>query len=169
MTQILGDLAAALGLMKGKQVGSLGITPVDQSAVGPTGMAHREQQRTPERTQQIIDILRKNQDKNFVQRILKPSGFPIIMNPNGSYSTHLMAAETVEGKNGRLMHIVFPTIIQSKTGQLKQLPLKDAIRHAMTTKEYIQFPSLDDAIDFSINYKAGAGIDEEKGVDRTLR
>jgi len=96
-----------------------------------------------------IDILLKNKDKNFVQRILNSSIFPVISNEDGSVSTHKMAAEIDE--NGEWL--VFPTIVSLPDGRL--LDLKDnrsALDFAKKTGEFINFGNnKDDAIPFAAN------------------
>lgn len=46
----------------------------------------------------IDEILINNQDKNFIQRIIKPNRYPVIKNQDGTYSTHLMSSAEVDGK-----------------------------------------------------------------------
>ncbi len=77
----------------------------------------------------------KYQNLNFVQRALYPSNYPVIENPDGSVSTHLLAAEKDEDGNW----FVFPTIIQDKDGSLVKLPLRVAQGYAMRTGEVIPF------------------------------
>jgi len=86
-------------------------------------------------------------DKNFVKRILDPKR-DVIDNKDGSVGSHLMAADIVKGKN-----IAYPTIIENKKGELEKLSVEDAQKHAMKTGEFIEFKTLDEAIDWSINYK----------------
>jgi len=109
-------------------------------------------------TRHVRDTLRRNSDKNFVQRVLRADDYPVIKNPDGSVSTHLMAAE-IDDKTGK--NIVFPTIVQGKQGgALKQMALRDAQKYATDTGEYIDFPTLDEAIKFSSDtYKRGTNID----------
>lgn len=95
-----------------------------------------------------LSILMRNQDKNFVQRVLNPYIFPQINNPDGTYSTHKMAWSTVDGKP-----VVYPTIIQNDSGALQELAPKDALDYAMKSGQYIRFNTPDEADWFSQNYK----------------
>lgn len=98
----------------------------------------------------IIRILMRNKEKNFVQRALNPHIFPRINNPDGSVSTHLMSAEVDEDGNW----MVFPTITQGKDGKLTKRDLRDAQRYAIESGEHISFgKDKDAAINFSKLYK----------------
>jgi hypothetical protein len=46
---------------------------------------------SPVDTESIRETLRANRGKNFVQRITNVSDWPVMKNPDGSYSTHRMA------------------------------------------------------------------------------
>jgi broad specificity phosphatase PhoE len=95
----------------------------------------------------VDDILNKNKDKNFVQRYLNPSKYPVINNPDGSFSTHRMASSD---------NLAYPTIVQQPDGSLKQLGDKEAYQYAIKNKEYIQFKNDKDADWFANNgYKLG--------------
>lgn len=77
---------------------------------------------------------------NFEQRILYPSRYPQINNPDGSYSTHKMAWTTVGDR-----FIAFPTIVQLPDGNLKELPPSEAIQWAIQNKEFREFPTAEQA------------------------
>ncbi len=85
-----------------------------------------------DKNQQILD---QYSNLNFVQRIKNPAIFPNIPNPDGSISTHLMAAETDENGNW----YVFPTIVQNEDGSLEKLELREAQRRAIRSGEFIPF------------------------------
>ena len=77
----------------------------------------------PQPTPKFESILLKNKKLDFVQRILDPQNYGVVRNPDGSVSTHSMAAETVEGKGGKLRHVSFPTVVRGPDRQLRRLPL----------------------------------------------
>jgi len=87
----------------------------------------------------FAELLKANQNKNFVQRILNPDQYPKINNPDGSYSTHRMSYVT----NDRGQAHVFPTIVQDPvSGQLYQHPTgRSAWEYAKQTGEYITMPA----------------------------
>jgi hypothetical protein len=110
----------------------------------------------------IMRILQNNSGKNFVQRILKPEGKPTLDLPGGQFATHKMSWSTVDGKP-----IVYPKVIQdAKTGKLKELSAKDAVDHAIKTKQFITAKNNDEAEWFSSNYKKVWNID---GKNITLK
>ena len=96
----------------------------------------------------ITNILLDHASKNFVNRILNRSLFPVLKNPDGSVSTHSMAwGESDDGKM-----FVYPTVIQGKNG-LERLSDDDAWNYAHKTGELIEFPSRQKADWFSKKYK----------------
>lgn len=99
--------------------------------------------------QRIMSILSNHADKNFVQRILNPEGKPSLDLGRGNFATHKMAWTTANGKP-----IVFPKVIQNQqTGQLQELPMRDAIQHALRNNEFIPMKNNSDAEWLSSNYK----------------
>lgn len=123
-------------------------------------------QRPPEPDEtRIMRILKNNSDKNFVQRILKPKGKPILDLGGNNFATHKMSWATVDGKA-----IVYPNVIQDKkTGKLKELSTKDALNHAIKTKQFITAKNNNEAEWFSSNYKKvwnidGKNISLKKGI-----
>lgn len=99
----------------------------------------------PFTTEEVEGILKKNQDKEFVRRILKPEGHQAIKNPDGSESTHSMASG--DGK-------VWPTVIKDKRfNRLYRLSGKAAAKYAASTGEYIKFDTDEKATDFGKEYK----------------
>ena len=100
----------------------------------------------------LWSILNQHKDKNFVQRILNPEGTPGLPMPEegeGMWGTHLMTATTTpEGV------ITYPRIIQeNEKSPLKKLSYEDALEYALKNKQYITFPSIEDANWFGRNYK----------------
>jgi hypothetical protein len=114
----------------------------------------------PESPEYIGQILNQNADKNFVQRILKPDTSPVLMNYAGpnTHGTHLMASGEYGGKG-----IVYPEIIQGEDGNLKRLGRKEAGDYAIKNKEYIEFPTSEQAESFGKNYKRVWGGEFNKG------
>ena len=95
----------------------------------------------------IKKILDKNQDKSFVQRILKPDIFPRLDLGNGKYATHKMSWGETNGK-----YVVFPTVLFGN-GNLKEYTPDEAFGHAMNSGNYIEFDNPEEADWFSKNYK----------------
>jgi len=95
----------------------------------------------------IVEILSKNQDKNFIQRILKPDNFPTIPLSKGKVGTHLMADSEIDG-----MYIAYPTIVFID-GKLKHLSNDEAIDYAINSGEFVEFPTDTAAAWFAKNYK----------------
>ena len=90
----------------------------------------------------VIEIINKNKDKHFVQRILDPS--LTLDLGNGESATHRMAYDP---KSMR----VYPTVVQ-KGNQLVQLEESDeAYNYVDRTGEYIQFDNVRDAKKFASN------------------
>lgn len=102
---------------------------------------------------EVDSILYANKNKNFVNRYINPSIFPIIQNPDGGYSSELMESSD---------NFAYPTIIQDpKTGTLtnfNNIPYrqKAAYDYAMKNNEAIRFPNEQLAEWFANNgYKSG--------------
>lgn len=96
--------------------------------------------------------LPKSNLKEFEKRINNPVQY--IQNADGSRSTHKMASAGVEGKE-----IAFPTIVNID-GKLKELPINDAIDHALKTGEYKEFKTQDEASRYAEGgYKKGTPLE----------
>jgi len=103
-----------------------------------------------EETDRIQKVLEANSDKDFVKRILDPENSPSIDLGKGFTGTHLMAADW-DDENQRWM--VYPTIVRI-AGKLEKLEVNEAMHHAKSTGEYIDFADRkEEAISFSKNYK----------------
>lgn len=99
------------------------------------------------KNQYVDSILNTNQNLNFVQRYQHPNNYPVINNSDGSFSTHLMASSD---------NFSYPTIIQDSLGKLIKMNPKDAYKYALKNKQYIKFPTEEQANWFSNNgYKKG--------------
>lgn len=94
----------------------------------------------------------------FEQR-LQQQDFPRINNPDGSISTHEMAAEVDDQGNW----FAFPTIQPGPDGTLQRMELREAQARAMAEGNYKAFgQDKQAALDYAAGgYKAGTVIDEE--------
>ena len=107
----------------------------------------------PAHIKQRVDlILKKNENKDFVQRIIDPTTvnsyvFPKDSDRFGQTGTHLMSYSSYD--KGAF---VYPEIINDK-GVLKRLSRKEAAEYALRTGEYIHFDTEDEAKWFGENYK----------------
>jgi hypothetical protein len=97
----------------------------------------------------ISQMLLQNQDKNFVQRIMKPDLYPNLDMGNGFFGTHLMSSGQM-GNDG----IAFPNIVQLPTGEMQRLEPRAAFEYAIKNNEYIPFKSPEEAEWFAQNYKS---------------
>ena len=103
----------------------------------------------------VMSILSRNADKNFVQRVMFPEQAPSITNYDNAgrvtgHSTHSMAADVDDVGNW----FVYPTVVQQSDGSLKRLQQTrdnpEAFKHAAQTGERIPFgKDKDSAIWFS--------------------
>jgi hypothetical protein len=82
--------------------------------------------------------------KNFVDRYMRPSQYPTLPNSDGSVSTHRMTSAEVDGK-----YIAYPTIVQIPTGELQELGDDEAFEYAMKHREYMEFPTDNQAREFA--------------------
>lgn len=103
--------------------------------------------------ERLLAILQGNQDKNFIQRILKPDLYPLLdeWNGPGTFGSHLMSSAEVNGKN-----IAYPNIVQHPgEWNLKMFDPKgtEAIDYALKNNEYLQFNTPEEALWFGKNYK----------------
>ena len=68
----------------------------------------------------LWDILKQNENKSFVQRILNREKYPVLQNPDGSESTHSMASGESDGR-----FFAYPTVLMTKDG-LKRFSNEEA-------------------------------------------
>jgi len=98
----------------------------------------------------LIEILANNQDKNFVQRILRPNDYPTLEGEGefkGKIHTHLMSDTEADGR-----FIAYPEVVM-QDGKLIKKERDEAFNYAMKTGEYIEFPTDTVASWFAKNYK----------------
>jgi len=96
----------------------------------------------------INAILKSNSDKSFVKRILHRDKYPVLNNPDGSFSTHSMAWGEADGR-----YFVYPTVLLDEDGTLKRFDADAAWGHVMKTGNFLEFSSPKEADWFSKNYK----------------
>lgn len=87
-------------------------------------------------------------DPKFIDRVNNPQNYPYVTNPDGSISTHRMAAEYDED-SGQWM--AFP-MIQMQGEELKVYEddqLRSAMDNAIRTGNFLTMPSKDAAIEYS--------------------
>jgi len=110
---------------------------------------------------QMLAIMGKNADKNFVQRILNPTTYAGIEIPNakgapqGTVSTHLMMSGEIDGGKG----IAYPSIFYDVATNSLYQP-KDPYKEAKARGEIITFDKPADAQCFAKNYKTALGAGE---------
>jgi len=103
---------------------------------------------------QNMGVLQENKNLPFVDRVLKPSNYPVpsLLDEN-RMQTHMMSAEQDEDGNW----IVFPNVIMQKGKYKKFKTVKSAIKNAKKTGNLISFGKGENAkqkaLNFSINYK----------------
>ena len=95
----------------------------------------------------ILEILEQNKDKEFVQRIMNAADYPTLPNRDGSESTHSMAWGEFEGK-----FYVYPSVVIEE-GEIQRLGPDTAWGRALRTGDYIEFTTIQDAYEFSKEYK----------------
>jgi len=96
----------------------------------------------------LLELLDKNKDKEFVQRILNPSKYPTLDLGDGTKATHLMAWGEQDGK-----YYAYPTVLMNKKGELEQQDPDTAFKNVMQSGDYIEFDDPDEADWFTKNYK----------------
>jgi hypothetical protein len=98
---------------------------------------------------EIIKILERNKRTPFVKRVLNPEQYPKLDLGEGNYATHGMRFDTTE--TGR--HIVYPTVIPDKRGEMKMLPAEKAMDTAIRKGNFILFEDPKKADEFAKEYK----------------
>lgn len=97
----------------------------------------------------VMGVLRGNEDKQFVQRILRPNEFPAMNLGKGQTGTHLMAWTKSDGK-----YYVYPTIeYDTKSKSLTNWGADRGWEEAKKKGEMISFDTPQEADWFSKNYK----------------
>ena len=109
----------------------------------------------------ILEILNENKDKDFVNRILNAVSFPTLPNRDGSESTHGMMFSEVDGK-----YIVYPSVVYDED-VMSRLGPDTALGRALRTDDYVEFDTIQDAYEFSKEYKKLLPLldsDKEDGI-----
>ena len=114
--------------------------------------------RTPENIARVMEILEKNKNLNFVQRILTPEKYPIITwkqdsrLKEGESASHQMSWGQNGSDDKATEFYVYPNIVQ-EGGHLNWLEPDAAHKYAVNKGERIVFNKREDAEWFSKNYK----------------
>tara|TARA_R110002074_G_scaffold56632_1_gene139620 strand:+ start:314 stop:697 length:384 start_codon:yes stop_codon:yes gene_type:complete len=114
--------------------------------------------------------MRYIQNPDFMKRAMLPKeDAPSIKNPDGSVSTHRMAAEKYKGD-----WYAFPLISQQKDGSLKQYKDKDwlkALKANLKNDNVMRFgQDKDSAIAFAKgDYKVGTPMEENQIIKSLMR
>ncbi len=99
---------------------------------------------------QLREILRDNDEKLFVKRIIRPKDYPTLDLGDGNYATHQMQWGDVDTPQGK-RYVVYPSV-QLQGNKLIDLGEK-AWDHAMKAGDYIEFDNPAKASWFSKSYK----------------
>jgi hypothetical protein len=94
----------------------------------------------------ILEILEANKDKDFVNRIMNAKDFPSLPNRDGSTSTIDMMFSQLNGK-----FYVYPSVVYDE-GEMARLGPDTAFGRAMRMGDYIEFPTLQEAYEFTKEY-----------------
>ena len=98
----------------------------------------------------LTRLLIENQDKNFVRRILQKDQWPSIPGEKGQIQTHYMSAEF--GPDGKAY--AYPNITwDEEAQQLVRREGREALDHALSTNDALEFNTIEEADWFSREYK----------------
>ena len=107
----------------------------------------------PDKRDEIATILMDNMSKEFVQRIVHNETSPTIPWGENQTASHQMAANEIGGdKPGEGRFLAYPEVVNTPEG-MKSLKGMEAIIYALENNEYIEFPTQEEATEFSKNYK----------------
>jgi len=95
----------------------------------------------------LLEILRRNQDKSFVKRIIEPEKYPSLDLGGGRTASHLMSWGEIDGK-----YIAYPTVLYNGKS-LNRYDAREAMKRVQKSGNYIEFKSPQEADWFSRNYK----------------
>lgn len=101
--------------------------------------------------QRLMQILKTNASKSFVQRILRPGDFPTLDLGNGQIATHRMAWNEAGGR-----YFAYPTVLLQEGGKLHDYG-DDAWDQAVKSGNYIEFSNPAEAEWFTKRYKGAWG------------
>ena len=96
----------------------------------------------------LKQTLAANAKKPFVQRIRRTDNYKPLDMGNGETRTHFMEYGERDGK-----FFVYPTVLMSPDGTLKQFSSDEAQMHSIATGNIINFDSEEQAAFFSKHYK----------------
>jgi hypothetical protein len=95
----------------------------------------------------ILEILNNNKDLEFVRRIMEAKSYPTLPNRDGSESTHGMMWSGGEGR-----FYVYPSVVYDEEVMARLGP-DTAYGRAMRLGDFIEFATLQEAYEFSKEYK----------------
>lgn len=95
----------------------------------------------------LLETLLFYKGKDFINRIINAGDFPFLENRDGTKSTHGMAVSEKDGK-----FYVYPTVVY-EGGIMQRLGPDTAWNRAITSGDFIEFETEEDARDFSKEYK----------------
>ena len=104
----------------------------------------------------------------WLQRIANYQDYPVLLNPEGTHSTHSMMWGESDGK-----YVVFPTVVMQGDSLVRLNP-QDALRHAAQTNSLLRFDTPEEAQSFSksegaFNWKTPALTGFSRDLERQLR
>lgn len=95
---------------------------------------------------------------NFEQRVLYPSRYPTLPQPNGGIATHKMAWDGGDGN-----YMAYPTVVQKPDGKLYELGPDQAYDYATKSGEFRHFTDAKEAEAYAAGgYKQQWGAGEPK-------
>jgi len=123
----------------------------------------------------VTDVLYANTDKQFIKRIFKPemnigrevSVPPVHGRKSRGLVTHSMKKEMVDlSGSGDIAWIAFPTVVDKGGEKLERLSKEDAVDYALENKEYIEFGSNEEDVNWFIQnyekYWESEGVNTDK-------
>jgi hypothetical protein len=150
----------------GKKPNLIGKIPVEELAfgTGDNGIGDPPTRLAFENELMSKVITERNKDKNFVQRALNPSDYPMMINEDGSKTTHLMQYSTDNEGNA----FVSPSVIQDELGLLSKLTPREAVKYGRQSGEEIEIPNVELAEYYTQNglIKHGYGTNSQ-GIMKT--
>jgi hypothetical protein len=105
----------------------------------------------------LLELLLKNKNKDFINRIINVNDFPVLENRDGTKSTHSMSLSEVDGK-----FFVYPSVVY-QDGKMQRLGPDTAFNRAISSGDMLEFDDLDEATGFSKDYKQFMPLFEASG------
>ena len=105
----------------------------------------------------LLELLLKHKNKDFINRIINVNDFPVLENRDGTSSTHGMELSEVNGK-----FFVYPSVVY-QDGKMQRLGPDTAFNRAMNSGDLLEFDNMDEAMEFSKEYKQFMPMFEASG------